>query len=378
MSDLDFFKTQTPSSRIKANIVANYFPKYAKILLKHPQNEIRYLDLFAGPGIYEDGSLSTPMLIGKACAKDPILAQNVHLMFNDNEHIETLRQNFDTHFEKGRFAFEPRFGNKTVGEDEKITSYLKSKNSEPKNPHPTLLFFDPFGYKGINTKVLGEFLGNWGNEIFLFFNIKRIHAAVENEKFDDLMDELFPTTIEKIRTDRKYVASTQERLSLIIENLANEFKSIVPNIFHIAFKFQEEDSTATSHYIIHFTKHHRGFDLVKQIYNDFDNIGASLGEDGDYTFDAKKLDIAPNSQFDFGDQNIHILAKQLREKYKGKKLSAYAVFNEHHTLSKYCRTHYSDTLRQMVEDGDVVSTFIDNREHSVTVLINENCLIQFN
>src|SRR5437868_7194604 len=291
MSDTDFFKKQTPSSRIKANIVANYFPKYAKILLKHPQNEIRYLDLFAGPGIYEDGSLSTPLLIGKACAQDTTLCQKVHLMFNDNEHIETLKDNFNKTFESTTFVFEPKFGNKTVGEDEKITKYLRTKVTEPKNPHPTLLFFDPFGYKGINTKILGDFLGNWGNEIFLFFNIKRIHAAVENEKFDELMVELFPTTIDKIRNDRKYVASTPERLLLIMENLAQEFKSIVPNIYHIAFKFQEEDSSATSHYIVHFTKHHRGYDLVKQIYNDFDNIGATLGTDGDYTFDAKQLDV---------------------------------------------------------------------------------------
>ena len=377
MSDNDFFKSQTHSSRIKANIVANYFPKYSKILLKHPQNEIRYLDLFAGPGIYEDGSLSTPILIGKACAADPILSQKVHLMFNDNEHIDTLKENFTNHFEDGAFAFKPKFGNKTVGEDEQISSYLMRKTTEPKNPFPTLLFFDPFGYKGINTKILSEFLGNWGNEIFLFFNIKRIHAAIENEKFDELMDELFPTTIDKIRKDRKYVASTQERLALIIENLATEFKNIVPNIFHIAFKFQEEDSVATSHYIIHFTKHHRGYDLVKQIYNDFDNIGATLGEDGDYTFDAKKLDIAPNSQFDFGDQNIYILGKELKEKYKEKKILAIDLYNEHQLLTKYCRTHYSDTLRQLVQDDEVISTFTDGKEHTVSVLINEHCLLEF-
>lgn len=57
MSDNVFFNEQTESSRIKANIVANYFRKYCKIILKHPQKQIRYLDLFAGPGIYNDGSL---------------------------------------------------------------------------------------------------------------------------------------------------------------------------------------------------------------------------------------------------------------------------------------------------------------------------------
>jgi len=377
MADNDFFKNQTASSRIKANIVANYFPKYCKIILKSKQKEIRYLDLFAGPGIYEDGSLSTPILIGDACAKDPDLKSVVHLMFNDNEHIDSLKRNFETRYNDSTFSFKPKFGDKTVGEDEKITAYLSKRYTTPKNPYPTLLFFDPFGYKGINTRDLANFLCNWGNEIFLFFNIKRIHAAVENEKFDDLMTELFPTTIDTIRVDRKYVGKVQERLSLIIANLADEFKKIVPNVFHCAFKFQEEDSNTTSHYIIHFTKHNRGYDLVKQIYNDFDNLGATLGANGDYTFDAKKLDMG-DGQIDFGDQNIHVLGKELLEKFKARKLSTIQLFNEHQAFSKYCRTHYSDTLRDLVEQGKVKATFTDNKEHSVSVLINEYCILEFN
>ncbi len=64
-----FFESQTPSSRTKAQIVAKYFPQYCKIILKKPQKEIRYLDLFAGPGKYEDGHLSTPLLIADQCVQ---------------------------------------------------------------------------------------------------------------------------------------------------------------------------------------------------------------------------------------------------------------------------------------------------------------------
>ena len=376
MSAIDFFKYQTPSSRIKANIVANYFPKYCKIILKYPQSQIRYVDLFSGPGIYEDGSLSTPILIGDACNKDNNLREVVHLMFNDNEHMETLKSHFDTRFANSPFKFSPRFANRTVGEDEQISSYLRKSNNKEKNPYPTLLFFDPFGYKSINTKDLANFLSNWGNEIFLFFNIKRIHAAVENEKFDDLMNELFPTTINKIRKDRKYVGQVSERLSLIIENLSTEFKNIVPNLYHCAFKFQEEDSNTTSHYIIHFTKHNRGFDLIKQIYNDFDNIGATLGTNGDYTFDAKKLDISL-ATFDFGDQNIETLGNDLLNKFKGRKLTASKLFEEHHSSGKYCRKHYSDTLRDLVAKDKIKAKFTDNKSHSVTVLVTDFCVLEF-
>jgi|SRR3990172_513206 len=377
----DFFKTQSASSRIKAKIVAEYFPKYCRIILTHPQQQIRYVDLFAGPGIYEDGSLSTPILVGKACSKDNSLVNIVWQIFNDNEHIDKLKINYETHFPKGTFKYEPIFRNSTVGEDEKIRSFLLKGNTvkDGKNPHPTLLFIDPFGYKGVDTKVLAEFLKGWGNEIFLFLNTKRIHAATENKKFDELMNELFPTTIATIRKDRKYSLNVPERLNLIVENLAKEFKNIIGNyLFFTAFKFQEEDSNATSHFILHFTKHYRGYDLVKQIYHDFDNIGATLEQNGTYTFDAKRLDTDKNSLFDFGDQNVSSLTEQLKVEYHGKTISALNLYDKHQTKTKYSRKHYVQALRKMEADGKLKSTFTDKIKHEVTVLISQDCVLQFN
>lgn len=372
----DFFKKQSPSSRIKANIVAEYFPQYCKILMKKPQSEIRFLDLFSGPGIYEDQSHSTPILIAISCANDPMLQQKVRLLFNDNQYSDQLKENFFKNIPEGTFFYEPRFGNKTVGEDGEILNYLSQKVITP-NPHPTLLFFDPWGYKGIDTLVLAKFLEHWGNEIFLFVNIKRIHAAIENDKFDDLMQSLFPTTIDELRKNRRYKATVFERLNLIMENLANEFKKAVKGtLYHCAFKFQEEDSLATSHFIIHFTKHIKGFELIKQVFYDFDNIGASLDKDGNYTFDAKKMGQSV-CVFNFGDENVEALSRKLTEKYKGQTLSAKSLFDEHHISTKFCGSHYLKTLRMMVESGKIIATFEDKRIHKVSVLLTDDCKLIF-
>jgi three-Cys-motif partner protein len=373
----DFFKKQTPSSRIKANIVAEYFPQYCKILLKKPQSEIRYLDLFSGPGIYEDESLSTPLLIANSCASDQILSKKVRLLFNDNKYSNQLKENFYKYFSTGTFEHEPSFGDKTVGENERINSYLKRRTSTP-NPYPTLLFFDPWGYKGIDTLVLAKFLENWGNELFLFVNIKRIHAAIENNKFDDLMLSLFPTSIDKLRKERRYKASVYERLSLIMDNLASEFrKAINGTFYHSSFKFQEENSNTTSHFIIHFTKHQKGYELVKQVYYEFDNIGACLDKDGNYTFDAKQMDKPKDPTLLFGDQNILILSNQLEEKYKRKTISAKSLFEQHHPTTKYCGSHYLKTLRQMVDDQKINATFSDQNNHKKSVLLIEECKLEF-
>lgn len=373
----NFFKKQTPSSRIKANIVAEYFPQYCKILLKCHQPEIRYLDLFAGPGLYEDQSLSTPLLIAESCASDPILSQKVRLIFNDNTYSSQLMENFYKHFSKEDFLFEPRFGDKTVGEYDKITTYLTRKTKTP-NPFPTLLFFDPWGYKGIDTLVLAKFMENWGNEIFLFVNIKRIHAAIENNKFDALMKSLFPTSFEELQKNRRFKATVHERLSLIMDNLADEFnRAIKGNLYHSAFKFQEEDSHTTSHFIIHFTKHKRGYELVKQVFYDFDNIGATLDKDGNYTFDAKLMGFSDELKLDFGDQNTENLCQLIEEKYRNKTLTAKALFDEHHPTTKYCGSHYAKALRHMIEIGKLEAEFCDNIAHKKSVLLTDMCKLRF-
>lgn len=370
----NFFKTQTPSSLIKAKIVAEYFPQYCKILSKRPQEQIVYMDLFSGPGMYEDGKLSTPLLIAHSCANDLLLREKVQMAFNDNQYSEALKENFFKHFPQGIFTLPPRFGNKTVGEDKAIYEYLIKPATRP-NPRPTLLFFDPWGYKGIDTLALAKFLENWGNEIFLFVNIKRIHAAIENDKFDELMQSLFPTTIQQLKKDRKYKSTVYERLNLIMENLANEFsKAISDKIYHCAFKFQEEDSNATSHFIIHFTKHSKGYELVKQVYYDFDNIGATLEKNGVYTFDAKRMG---SSNIDFGDANVSTLSIDLENKYKGKIIVAKDLFEEHHPSTKYCGSHYAKTLRYMLEKGKISVKFTDDKSHKVSVLVNENCILTF-
>ena len=374
----DFFNSQTPSSRIKANIVAEYFPSYCQIISKRwEMKAIRYFDLFAGPGIYKDGNWSTPLLIGKSIAANAELSQIVSLIFNDNAYALELEHNFTQQFPVNTFKFKPAFRSVTVGESEKITAFLMNQNPT-KNEFPTLLFFDPWGYKSINTEVLAKFLTGGGNEIFLFVNIKRIQAALDNNYFDDLMKSLFPNTVEKLRKDRKYLATVQERLSLIIDNLESEFKTFTNNqLFVSRFKFQEEDSIATSHFILHFTKHQKGYELVKQIFNDFDNLGASLEQEGCYTFDAKRMYSNNGVALDFGDQNVQILADSILNDYKGKTISASRLFREHQIKNQFCGTHYANALRTIVEKGLATATYIDNKQHRKSVMLIESCILTF-
>lgn len=90
----NFFEKQSASSYVKAKIVSSYFPQYCKILSKFPQKEFRYIDLFAGPGLYEDGHESTPLMIARECYNDEYLRNNVRMLFNDMKYKDVLKDNF--------------------------------------------------------------------------------------------------------------------------------------------------------------------------------------------------------------------------------------------------------------------------------------------
>ena len=380
MKEQNFFEKQTLSSKVKANIVSEYFPKYCSIIIKkHVPEKIGYLDLFSGPGMYEDGNPSTPILIARNCMKDEDLKNRVWMVFNDKCYSEQLKENFNKEFPEGTFKYKPHFGHSTVGESQEINDFIVKNTCKGRfNEQPSVLFIDPWGYKGIETNVLSQFLSYWGNELFIFINAKRINPALENDKFEEPMRCLFPNSYDKVKVEIRNKRTVSERLQFIIDNLGKEYEALLKSrVYYTAFKFQEEDIETTSHFILHLSKNKRGFDLVKQIYNDFANVGTIFDGVNTYTFDVKKITNPVEELFDTNSENIDALKNMLLEEYKGRTITSYDLFEEHQQNCLYSRSHYVKALRRLVEEGAVESEFTDGKNHVVTVLLSKDCILKF-
>ena len=385
-ADNDFFKHQTDSSRVKASIVSEYFPQYCRIIRKkHEPQMFRYIDLFAGPGIYEDGNVSTPIMLARNIAADVTLKDKVQFVFNDLYWRDELKSNFESEFPNGTFPQGVAFLNRKVGDDESIYRALERSTMKMDgrgkcwNESPALLFFDPFGYKGMRTAPLAKFMKNWGNEIFLFINTKRINPALENEQFEDLMRLWFPSRFDSMKVEVRKRPTVPARLEYILTSLREEFVKLMGDnktVHCCAFRFQEEDSNTTSHYILHITKGSRGYDLCKSIYNKYANEDIELNGSNTYTFDPKKC-MYETTLFGDTKEGAIALKSQLCEEYKGKTVSALDLFENHQKTSRYSRDHYTTALRMAVKEGLADAEYTDIKKHKVSVLLEASCIMHF-
>ncbi len=367
-------------------IVSEYFPHYCQIIAsKHMPERFGYFDLFAGPGVYADGQESTPILLARNCHRLDFLRQRLWMVFNDVNWSKELKENFEARFTSTDFGFQPHFGHSEVGKEPEIDKFLRkswvkqNQSGRLFNECPSVLFIDPFGYKAIHTEVLTDFMKGWGNEVFIFINSKRINAALENEKFEEDLRNLFPSIFEQVKSGIRQKRTLAERLQVIINGIGEEFRRKLGHVFYTAFKFQEEDINTTSHFILHITKGPKGYELIKQIYNDFDNVGAAFdAESNTYTFDAKMDNQSPSLfEAELRQAPIDQLGADLWGKYAGQTISAEKLFNTEQQTSKFCRTHYAMALRNLYSRGAVQSRYIDGKNHQKSVLINDCCILTF-
>ena len=68
-----------------------------------------YIDLYAGPGRYNDGAASTPLLVLEAAIADPQISQMLVTLFNDadSNHSATLQSEINELPGIGKMRFKP-------------------------------------------------------------------------------------------------------------------------------------------------------------------------------------------------------------------------------------------------------------------------------
>jgi len=344
-----FFEEQKEQSLIKSTIVSKYFETWSKVIIntqkKYPQYDqrIAYIDLFAGPGRYDDGTKSTPVMILENAIKDVDLRQRLITLFNDKDsnNSQELERTIKQIPNINTLTYTPIVKNNEVGES-------IVKEFESMNFIPTLFFVDPWGYKGLSLKLVNSVLKDWGCDAIFFFNYNRINMGINNESVRKHICSLFGEDRYESLKSNIELLKPHEREQYIIEELCQAIKTHGSK-YVLPFCFKNTNGTRTSHHLIFVSKDIKGYEIMKEIMAK----ESSSNTQGVPSFEYNPSDNLPNKQgllFELS-KPIDDLKDKLLKKYSGKTLTMIDIYHNDNIDTRYIKKNYKEVLRSMYDKG---------------------------
>jgi three-Cys-motif partner protein len=339
VADTSFFDEAREQSRTKSRIVAKYFHAWAKVIIsaaKGPEHRIAYIDLFAGPGRYSDGTPSTPVIVLQMAIKDAALREMLVTVFNDktSEFAESLKETINAIPGIQSLKHAPRVENEEIGR-KVVEDFRKTKLI------PTLLFVDPWGYKGLSVALIASVLQNWGCDCIFFFNYNRINPGLNNPAVREHMDDLFGK--ERANAIRAKLVGLEpgEREDLIIEELSQALKESAVT-YVLPFTFKSEKGTRTKHHLVFASKNFKGYEIMKEIMAK----ESSELDQGVASFSYSSVSKEYQAQFEFS-RPFSDLEDMLLTQFAGRTLTMHEIYERHNVGTPFIKANYKKVLTEM-------------------------------
>jgi three-Cys-motif partner protein len=341
-----FFDETTQQSMIKAKIVSDYFWAWAKVIIprakRSRRNRIAYIDLFAGPGRYKDGTKSTPLLVLEKAIQDPDMREMLVTIFNDKneDNSYSLEQAINALPGIEKLKYKPMVRNDEVGKE------LVASSSQMRLD-PTLFFVDPWGYKGLTLQLINPVLRDWGCDVIIFFNYNRIRAGLSNPAVEEHMNALFT---------KKRAANLRYRLErlcasggehAILEGIESALIELGAR-YVLPFGFKNAYGTRTSHYLIFATKDFSAYHIMKEIMGS----QSSAADQGVPSFIYNPADSRFPLLFEL-THPLNDLESMLLKGFAGRSLSLEALYQEHSIGKHYLLKNYQEVLRKLEREGKI-------------------------
>ncbi len=275
MEHEDFFDEATARSKVKARLVASYFAVWSDTMVNspvHTGSQLAYVDLCAGPGRYEDGTPSTPLLVLAYALQAPAVAERLITVFNDLNpaHVEDLKIQIEGLQGIERLAHPPIYSNQEV--DQNLLSALDGLTDIP-----ALWFIDPWGFKELSLSLFAKLLRGARAELIFFFNFNRINMALGDPTRKPHLTRLFGADGFAALQSRLGRTLAEDREPLILSQLVDCLRGSGAQ-FVLPFRFYDEDGVRTSHYIVHATSSAVGHYLMSEV------MGAESSDAAEYGF----------------------------------------------------------------------------------------------
>ena len=346
-----FFVNQGGASRVKACIVQESFDVWAKIICSARSNneKIAYVDLYSGPGRYEDGSMSTPLMVVEKALENERITKSLIAVFNDKDenNTETLKKEICKI--KGIEKLEYKIYHEII--DENTSSYFENLNMIP-----TFTFLDPFGYVGLTLKLVDSLINSWGCDCLFFFNYNRINAALDNRKVDNHINALFGKERANILREKASRKSPFQRQTLVLDAMIDALGEAGKR-YVIPFGFKNDGGRLT-HYLIFVSKNFMGYKVVKDIMAKY---SSSYKEDvASFMHDPKDSQPLQQQFFEF-ESPIRELENMLLSRYAGQIVSMDDIYRQHSVGLPYVKKNYRSVLCSLEDQGRVAVSDPDGK-----------------
>lgn len=348
MSKRFFFEERTDQSEVKARIVQKYFYAWAKVIspsAKLRSSNIAYIDLYAGPGRYRDGSASTPLLVLSHAISDPDMTKMLVTLLNDQDenYTNTLENEIKSLPGIEKLAHQPQIRCGPVDDD--IAEFFNATRLVP-----SFSFVDPFGYKGLSLKIVNGVIKDWGCDCVFFFNYNRINAGISNPAVEPHINALFGEhRANKLRKELPG-RMPNDREALVLEELAQAIKAMGGK-FVLPFKFKTASGKRTSHSLIFVSKHFKGYEIMKDIMAK----ESSTRDQGVPSFEYSPATAATPLLFSLA-RPYEELVEDLFHTYSRQTISMKEIYEDHSVDTPYIKRNYKDALIQLEQEDRIKAT----------------------
>ena len=362
----EFFSVPEESSKVKSRIVAKYFASWAQVLLpsvKQRNGKMGYIDLYSGPGSYSDGSKSTPLLILEYAIQKPDLAKHLMTLFNDKnkENCEKLKQSIAT-LDLTQLKYQPQVNCDEVGTN--FISYFASIKMIP-----SVVFLDPWGYKGLSLDLINATIKDWGCEAIFFFNYIRVNAAIENPRFTEHIKKIFGLDRAARLQEKAPTLSVTDRENYVMDELISALKE-EHGKFVLKFRFWDESRDRTSHYLIFVTKGFRGYEIMKDIMAKESSPSSGPVASFEYIPLSQQL-LFPMMPI----PTINDLKTELLHDFQGATQKMQEIYQQHSIGKPYIKKNYKQALMELEAKNDITTTPPQDERRKDTM--GDNVVIQF-
>lgn len=347
MGESNFFDESTEQSQVKAEIVAKYFWAWAKVIMPSARRRggrIAYIDLFAGPGRYKDGTKSTPLLILERAIADEEMRQMLVAIFNDVN--STNSRSLDEAIQNlpgiQTLKYKPQVNEEEIGE--RVVAMF-----EEMALIPTLFFVDPWGYKGLSLRLINSVLRNWGCDCIFFFNYNRINMGLSNDFVKEHMEALFGVNATEALRQEMSGFPPEQREFVIVEALSGALQEMGGK-FVLPFRFKNDSGARTSHHLIFVSKHHRGYEIMKEIMAK----ESSSSDQGVPSFEYNPSIYKQGFLFELS-RPLDQLGELLLAQYAGKMLTMKQVYDRHNVGTPFIKSNYKAILSTLEQEGKIIT-----------------------